>query len=167
MAIYVIDESTPPRAATDATRTVGVEATPGAFDATRTEAFDANATGAVDTAVLAELEEIQEEGEPDLIAELIGLYLEDSPRKLAAMREAEARADAASLRRAAHSLKGSSASLGAFGVAALCGELERACREESSRRAVQLIARLGRELDSVRRVFEDERRRRSRVLCVS
>ncbi|MDQ3742775.1 MAG: Hpt domain-containing protein [Acidobacteriota bacterium] len=135
-----------------------------ASDAMLLDVLDAMPLDAVDASVLADLEEMQEEGEPNLVAELIGLYLGDAPRKLASMREAVAGGDAALLRRAAHSLKGSSASLGAFGVAALCGELERACGEDSSGRAATLVARLGQEMERARLVFEDERRKRSRGL---
>src|SRR5687767_4508129 len=68
---------------------------------------------AVDMAALTDLEDAQVEGDPDLVVELIDLYLEDSSDKLAAIREAIAKTDEASLRRATHSLRGSSASLGA------------------------------------------------------
>ena len=40
---------------------------------------------AVDLAVLASYEKIQLDGEPDLIVELIDLYLEDAPRRVAVM----------------------------------------------------------------------------------
>jgi hypothetical protein len=41
---------------------------------------------AVDLATLATLEELQEEGEPNLIVEVIDLYLADVPRRLSALR---------------------------------------------------------------------------------
>src|SRR5712691_8641718 len=46
------------------------------------------------------------EGDAGLLAEMVGLFLQDYPRLLAAMREAAARGDAKSLERAAHTLKG-------------------------------------------------------------
>jgi HPt (histidine-containing phosphotransfer) domain-containing protein len=122
---------------------------------------DTAAPEAVDLAALRGFEEIQAEGEPDLVVELIDLYLEDAPRKLALMLEAAAGADEESLRRAAHSLKGSSASLGAFGAASLCAELERTDCRDSSGRAGALLARLGQELERVREAFAAERRKRS------
>ena len=120
----------------------------------------ASSLDAVDMAVLKGFEEVQDEGEPDLIVELIDLYLEDAPRKMASMQEAVAGADEVSLRRAAHSLKGSSASLGAFGVAALCEELEHVSKADSFRSAVALLNRLESESARVRRAFAAERRRR-------
>ena len=43
---------------------------------------DAASLDAVDLAVLKGFEDMQGEGEPDLVVELINLYLEDAPRKL-------------------------------------------------------------------------------------
>lgn len=119
---------------------------------------DGTVPDAVDMAVLRAFEEIQAEGEPDLIVELIDLYLKDAPVKLASMQEAVAREDSGSLRRAAHGLRGSSASIGAAQVAALCDGLEHASRVDS---AGQLVEQLGRELEGARRALEAERRRRS------
>lgn len=113
---------------------------------------------AVDMVVLRAFEEIQAEGEPDLIVELINLYLKDAPVKLVSMQEAVAGGDAGSLKRAAHGLRGSSASIGAARVAALCEGLEHASRVDS---AGLLVEQLGRELEGVRRALEAERRRRS------
>ena len=131
------------------------------WDLVRPADAGGEANGAVDLAALRGFEEIQAEGEPDLVVELIDLYLEDAPRKLAVMLEAAAGADEEFLRRAAHSLKGSSASLGAFGMASLCAELERADCGDSSGRAGALLARLGQELERVREVFAAERLKRS------
>jgi two-component system sensor histidine kinase/response regulator len=122
---------------------------------------DTAALGAVDLAALKGFEGMQAEGEPDLIVELIDLYLEDAPRKLASMLEAVAGADEGALRRVAHSLKGSSASLGACRVAALCEKLERADCDDSFGRGGALLALLGQELERVRQAFAAERRKRS------
>jgi len=161
MSILVADECTERGPATAELRATHDAVAPARDeDFARREVFVARTTGAVDASVLADLEEMQEEGEPDFVAELIGLYLEDAPRKLAQMREAARAADAAALRRAAHGLKGGSASLGAFGVAAVCAELERACRDDYSSQAPALLARLARELERAHLAFEGERRRR-------
>src|SRR2546423_12831481 len=57
---------------------------------------------AVDARALAALRDLQGAGRPDLLAELIAVYLRDTPPRLAALHEAVARADAHALRRAAH-----------------------------------------------------------------
>lgn len=116
--------------------------------------------GAVDLAVLAGLEGAQVEGEPDIVVELMELYLEDASGKLAAMREDLAERGGGSVGRLAHSLKGSSANLGARRVAELCEELERMGEGDPSRCGSVLLNRLESELACVSRVFEAERRRR-------
>jgi HPt (histidine-containing phosphotransfer) domain-containing protein len=130
---------------------------PGPFR--RATALDATGE-AVDWVVLLSLEEAQVEGEPDVVVELIDLYVEDTPRRLAAIRGALAARDLAALRRAAHGLKGSSASLGARPVEMLCEKLERLPGSELLQGGAILLARLEREFARVRLAFADERGRR-------
>jgi HPt (histidine-containing phosphotransfer) domain-containing protein len=110
--------------------------------------------------VLTSFEDAQVEGEPDLIVELIDLYLADAPRQLTVMRKALAETDEPSLKRAAHSLKGSSANLGATQMAALCAELEHAGHVNSWQRVGALVTRLEQEFESVWQAFAAERQRR-------
>jgi CheY-like chemotaxis protein/HPt (histidine-containing phosphotransfer) domain-containing protein len=63
-------------------------------------------------------------GEAAFIGELIDTYLTDAPALFAQMRSALAAADAETFRRAAHSLKSNSASLGALTLSALAKDLE-------------------------------------------
>lgn len=116
---------------------------------------------AVDLAVLAGLEGAQVEGEQDIVVELMELYLEDASGKPAAMREDLDGNGGRSIGRLAHSLKGSSANLGARRVASLCDELERMSEGDAACGGGALIDRLELELSCVRRVFEAERRRRA------
>jgi HPt (histidine-containing phosphotransfer) domain-containing protein len=60
------------------------------------------------------------------LAELVETYLADSPALFAELRTAIAADDAATARRAAHTLKSTSASFGADGLAARCREIEAA-----------------------------------------
>ena len=133
----------------------------GTCPVTRASALDATEE-VVDLAVLLSLEGAPVEGEPDLVVELIDLYAEDAPRRLAAIRSAWAARDLAALRRAAHGLKGSSASLGARQVEILCEELERLSDQELLQEGEMLLARLERELARAMLVFADERGRRLR-----
>lgn len=118
----------------------------------------------VDWEVLLGLEGVQVEGEPDLIVELIELYAEDAPHRLSAIRDALAAGDLAALGRAAHGLKGSSASLGARQVGTLCERLERLSGQESLQEGEMLLACLGHEFARAMLVFADERDRRLRSL---
>jgi signal transduction histidine kinase/DNA-binding response OmpR family regulator len=65
-------------------------------------------------------------GGPAALCEVIETFLENTPSTLAALRDAAARADIPSLRRAAHMLKGTSALLGARILSAQCLEIEQA-----------------------------------------
>jgi HPt (histidine-containing phosphotransfer) domain-containing protein len=115
---------------------------------------------AVDMAVLTSLDEAQMEGQPDLIVELIDLYLQDTPHRLAAMQEALTRTDGLTLARAAHSLKGSSATLGAGPIASMCEELELIATAVKFEEAEVALAKLEREFSRVEKAFLAERERR-------
>gem|GEM_PF-1263286 len=86
---------------------------------------------AIDKKVLADLRTLQSAAEPDLVERLFGMLQADAPKLIDAMREAVTRADADGLRHAAHSLKGSSASLGAKHLSALSAAVEKAAKAGS------------------------------------
>src|SRR5205085_9722205 len=97
---------------------------------------------AVDGNVLAALRDLQGAGRPDILAELLAVYLRDTPPRLAALHEAVARADAEALRRAAHSLKGSSSQIGAVQVARLCADIEEQASTTDLRGVAETLRRL-------------------------
>jgi len=78
----------------------------------------------IDQSVLASLKELQEEGEPDILEEVGGLFLKHAPEKISAIEKAAANKDAKALQVAAHSLKSSSAYVGAMKLSAMSKELE-------------------------------------------
>jgi HPt (histidine-containing phosphotransfer) domain-containing protein len=80
---------------------------------------------AIDDAILDQLLETVG-GDTTFLAELITSYLADSPPLLEEMERSTAAGDAASLRRAAHTLKSTSASLGAMRLSAICRDIEAA-----------------------------------------
>jgi signal transduction histidine kinase/CheY-like chemotaxis protein len=63
-------------------------------------------------------------GNPDTLRQVVRTFLDRAPLALAALRDAAARRDQAALLAAAHSLKGTSATLGALALSAECAELE-------------------------------------------
>jgi HPt (histidine-containing phosphotransfer) domain-containing protein len=79
----------------------------------------------LDPAALAELLE-SVGNDRDFLVELVDTYLLDSPHLVAALRSGLASMDAASVRRAAHTLKSTSATFGAARLAALSREIEAA-----------------------------------------
>ena len=74
-----------------------------------------------------------------LLTEIIEQYLEDSPPKLQAIETAIAQPDAEALKLSAHSLRSSSANLGAIRVSDLCKQLETLARSGTTEGASQKI----------------------------
>ena len=115
---------------------------------------------AVDLAALASYEGLQLDGEPDLIVELIDLYLEDAPRRMTVMRESAARENWLSLIREAHSLRGSSGNLGALQMPLICDEIEKIESGDPFPKIEVLLVSLEQELERVLCIFLEERQRR-------
>ena len=93
----------------------------------------------LDQRALDQIRAMQRPGSPDLLGKIIGLYLENSPGLLRQIRDAVAGQDGDALRQAAHSLKSSSASLGATELAALCKALEQRGRDRQLEDAAELL----------------------------
>jgi HPt (histidine-containing phosphotransfer) domain-containing protein len=68
-------------------------------------------------------------GDRQLFSDVVGLFLEDCPIGVAAIRSAIDRRDAEALTRAAHALKGAAATFSAAGLVAAADTLERLGRE--------------------------------------
>jgi CheY-like chemotaxis protein/HPt (histidine-containing phosphotransfer) domain-containing protein len=82
----------------------------------------------VDPQVLADLRQLQEDAAPDVVTEFIDLFLADLPGKSKAILQALAAGAGEPLQAAAHTLKCSSAYIGASGLARLCHDFETAGR---------------------------------------
>lgn len=79
--------------------------------------------GLLDASLLQQIDQL-EQFRPGGRAELVAMYLESSARDLERCAAALSGHDADALRRAAHSLKGSSAGIGAMGLSRDAGQLE-------------------------------------------
>jgi CheY-like chemotaxis protein/HPt (histidine-containing phosphotransfer) domain-containing protein len=96
----------------------------------------------LDPAPLNQIRALQRPGAPSLLAKVIGVYLDNSPTLVQRLREAVAQGDAKALRETAHSLKSSSANLGAASLAALCKELEQMGRDGQLQGAAEKLSAL-------------------------
>ncbi len=67
---------------------------------------------------------LQPEGEPDILTRIISIYLEDTPNQMDSLYRALRNKDATEVRSIAHSLKSSSANIGALTLSALFKDLE-------------------------------------------
>ena len=91
---------------------------------------DQASQASIDAAVLGELRESMG-GDDEFVTELLETYLDDGAAQLAAIEAALAAGDAAALVRPAHTLKSSSATVGAMRLAELCRGLEMTGRSGS------------------------------------
>jgi PAS domain S-box-containing protein len=108
----------------------------------------------IDWSVLDGLHELQEEGEPDFVQEMIDLYLSNTPSLIESIRQAITQNQAEALRHAAHTLKGNSNSLGAKQMGVLSLELEKIGHGGVLDGAGSLLANLEREFERVRQAFQ-------------
>jgi signal transduction histidine kinase/DNA-binding response OmpR family regulator/HPt (histidine-containing phosphotransfer) domain-containing protein len=79
---------------------------------------------AIDQSALNIIRDMADEDYPDILNEIIGLYLESAPELIQSLQTAVAGNDAESMRSAAHTLKSSSVNVGALILGDLCRELE-------------------------------------------
>jgi HPt (histidine-containing phosphotransfer) domain-containing protein len=110
----------------------------------------------LDQSVLASLRELQEEGEPDILEEVGGLFLKHAPDKISAIENAVEKKDANALKLAAHSLKSSSAYVGAMRLSTLCKDLEMIGRSGSTEGAEEKSDALKMEFRRVKIALEVE-----------
>jgi len=93
------------------------------------------------------------EGDAELLAEIVGVFLEDCPRLVASIREAVARGDARLLERAAHTLKGSVGNFGVSAAAAAALRLEQMGRQGELAQAGEACAALDREIERLKPIL--------------
>ena len=107
--------------------------------------------GSIDGAALGELAAVEgEPGEPNLLAELLELFRQDTPVRLAAVRAAIEGGDREGVQREAHAFKGSCAALGLRHLQALCATLEREGGEGPPAEAHGMLGAMEAELDRLR-----------------
>ena len=83
---------------------------------------------AIDPQVIQGLRELGGEDEPELLAELIGIFLEDAPLRMNDITEGLAHGDLGRVERGAHTLKSSSANIGALLLSDLCRRIVECAR---------------------------------------
>jgi len=110
----------------------------------------------IDYSVIESLRELQQDDEPDLLAELTELFLDDTDNRLVALRAAIETGDAESVERTAHSLKGSSGNMGALKMSEICKELENAGTSEDLSGSSEMLEQLVEEFERVREALGNE-----------
>ncbi|PYV19339.1 MAG: hypothetical protein DMG21_01940 [Acidobacteria bacterium] len=110
----------------------------------------------IDHRALLNIAALQRPGAPPLLAKVISMYFQGSNELLGELRQALKDGNAEATRKAAHSLKSSSANLGAGQLASLCNELEDAGRRNSMEKAGPLLGRIKTEHGRVVAVLREE-----------
>jgi HPt (histidine-containing phosphotransfer) domain-containing protein len=94
-------------------------------------------------------------GDEELLREIVGLFLEDCPRMVGDLDEALAARDEEAVRRAAHTLKGSVAVIGARALADAAKEVEERARAGDLTAAAAAFGRVDEELKRLAPVLEE------------
>ncbi len=110
----------------------------------------------LDQKALDNIRALQVAGAPDMLTQIIRIYLDDAPKLLQAIDQALADGDAHAAQKAAHSLKSSSANLGAMQLSGLCKDVEMSGRENALDRAPRLLEQIEAELAKVVSALEVE-----------
>jgi CheY-like chemotaxis protein len=90
------------------------------------------------------------DGDVDLLKELVGLFLDECPQRMAEIREALTRRDATKLRHAAHTLKGSVGNFGAREAFEGARQLETIAQEQDWEHAEEAWAKLEAAIDRLK-----------------
>ena len=116
----------------------------------------------LDSSALDQIRALEKEGASNLVEEVIQLYLRDAPTLKGAMVEAVAQGNADGLRKAAHTFKSISATIGALELAKLCKEAERMGKEGKLVNIEEVLAGVEGEYKRVVEALEKESQSKAR-----
>ncbi len=94
----------------------------------------------IDPESIANLRELNPGDNGEFLREIVGIYIEDTPKRIADLRAGLAAGDVAAFTRAAHTIKGSSANVGAQVLKGIAERLEFISRKEGLGQVGPLIA---------------------------
>ena len=115
----------------------------------------------VDRRTLEGLRDLERQGSINLLQRVVRLYLDSTPALLEDLRRSIERSEPDGMRRAAHSLKSSSANMGALRLSALCKEVEMLGRSGTVGDAPNLRVEILQEFERVRQALNAESEERS------
>jgi len=103
----------------------------------------------LDHEVIERLRQLATPSQPDVLTEVLRMFLQEVPRRLDRLRNAWAAGDIEEMYRAAHSLKGSTGNIGAQRLLAVCTQLDHMGRVGDVANAAPLVEALGVEFNKV------------------
>ena len=101
-----------------------------------------------------DLRSLDSDGSNGFLKEMINIYLEESPRLISEMKAALKENQVENFTRAAHTLKSSSANLGAMALSEMCKELEMMGKSGNMSRASEKAAIVAQEFEKVKKALE-------------
>ena len=105
---------------------------------------------AINCHALDSIRALSEDRGPSIVRKVVAAYVDDTPQHLQTLRRAISGGDSERLRSAAHSLKSSSANVGAEALAQLCKRMETLGRTESTDGAATILSDMEQEFQAVR-----------------
>jgi len=112
---------------------------------------------AIDSRVFEEFRALgADSGASNFVTELIDQYLVESTSRMATLKDAVTRGDAAALQRATHTLRGASGTVGATRMAGLCRDLETLARSPTLDGSLALVTALENEFERVGQALHAE-----------
>ena len=96
-------------------------------------------TPSIDLDSIASLRELNPGDNGEFLREIVGIYLEDTPKRIADLKACIKMGDVAGFTRAAHTIKGSSANVGAQILKSVAERLEFLSKKEGLAQAAPLI----------------------------
>lgn len=94
----------------------------------------------IDLQAIENLRSLNPDDNDEFLRELTGIFLEDTPKRLAELDTSLASGDNGAFTRAAHSIKGSASNLGATQLRAAAEKLEHHSRQEGLNGVAEMIA---------------------------
>lgn len=104
----------------------------------------------IDPAAIENLRALNPDDDDAFLKDIITIFLEDTPQRIAELKDSLAAWDQPKFTRAAHSIKGSSSNLGAGGLRSVAEELEHLSRNSGLDNVQPLIDKMQAEFESAR-----------------
>jgi histidine phosphotransfer protein HptB len=108
----------------------------------------------IDAEAIENLRALNPDDGDAFLRDIVGIYLEDTPQRIAELHSSLAANDQPTFTRAAHSIKGSSSNIGATQVRAVSEKLEHESRKQGLAGLTQLITELEAAFDLTRAELE-------------
>ena len=94
----------------------------------------------IDPEAIVGLRELNPGDGGEFLKEILGIYIEDTPKRIAELRASLAAGDLASFTRAAHTIKGSSANVGASALRGVAERLELVSKRDGLAGVAPIVA---------------------------